>query len=34
MIHGNITSEPWKNNYKKYSWWKDEMTPKTHVLDN
>jgi hypothetical protein len=22
MINGNITSEAWKNIYKKYSWWK------------
>jgi hypothetical protein len=33
----NITSKAWKNTYRKYSWWKDEMvkealTPKTHVL--
>jgi hypothetical protein len=38
MINGNITSEAWKNTYKNYSWWKEEMmkevmTPKTHVLD-
>ncbi len=37
MINGNITSEAWKNTYKKYSWWKEEMvkevmTPKTHEL--
>jgi hypothetical protein len=37
MINGNITSEAWKNAYKKYSWWKEEMmkkvmTPRTHVL--
>jgi hypothetical protein len=35
MING--TSEAWKNAYKKYSWWKEEMvkevmTPKMHVL--
>jgi hypothetical protein len=33
-----ITSKAWKNTYKKYSWWKEEMvkevvTPKTHVMD-
>jgi hypothetical protein len=33
-----ITSEAWKNTYKKYSWWKKEMmkevmTPKTHVMN-
>jgi hypothetical protein len=38
MINGNITSEAWKNTYKKYSWLKEEMveevmTPKTHVMD-
>jgi hypothetical protein len=37
MINGNITSKAWKNTYKKYSWWKEEMlkkvmTPKTHVM--
>jgi hypothetical protein len=37
MINGNITSEVWKNTYKKYSWWREEMvkevmTPTTHVL--
>ncbi len=38
MINGNITSEAWKNIYKKHEWWKEEMvkdvmTPKTHELD-
>ncbi len=39
MVERNdhITSKAWKNTYKKYSWWKEEMakeimTPKTHVL--
>jgi hypothetical protein len=38
MINGNITSKAWKNIYKKYSWWYEEMvkevmTPKTRVMD-
>jgi hypothetical protein len=37
VINGDISSEAWKNTYKKYSWWKEEMvkrvmTPKTHVM--
>jgi hypothetical protein len=37
MINGNLTSEVWKNTYKKSSWWREEMvkevmTPTSHVL--
>jgi hypothetical protein len=37
MINGSINPEVWKNTYKKYSWWKEEMvkevmTPKSHAL--